>query len=341
MTTNRPALRLLKQGMTGEDVKRLQYLLNRAKPPANPKLSETGNFDVSTVQALNRWKTANRISNPGEAGPTTIAALEKSVQVQQATTPRILKQGLSGADVKRLQYLLNRAKPPASPKLLEDGSFGPGTTQALNRWKAANKLSHPGEAGPTTITALEKSVQAQQAATVKPLLTAAQLKAVMPTAKQQDINLYIGPLNQAMREFGITTANRKRAFIAQLAHESGAFRYKQEIASGSAYEGRRDLGNVRAGDGRRYKGRGLIQVTGRSNYRQIGRALGVDLENNPLKLLDPTISARSAGYFWKSRGLNALADVGNFKEITRRINGGYNGYQDRLYYYGRAKSFIT
>ncbi|MBD2103834.1 glycoside hydrolase family 19 protein [Leptolyngbya sp. FACHB-261] len=251
--------------------------------------------------------------------------------------PRILKAGMTGDDVKHLQYLLNRAAPPATPKLTEDGQFGPTTTQALNHWKAAHKLSSPGEVGPTTLATLEQDVKSQSAVCG---LSAAQLKAIMPTAKAQDIATYLGPLNQAMQEFGITTPNRQRAFIAQLAHESGAFRYKEEIASGAAYEGRRDLGNTHPGDGRRYKGRGLIQVTGRANYREIGRVLGVNLEANPLKLMDPTVSARSAAYFWKSRGLNSLADVGKFREITRRINGGYNGYDDRVSYYTRAKAAI-
>ncbi|MBD2103176.1 peptidoglycan-binding protein [Leptolyngbya sp. FACHB-261] len=339
-TLARQIPRILRQGLSGDDVRRLQYLLNNATPSANPKLAESGQFDAATTRALSAWKTANKLTSPNEAGPTTLAALEQQVRNKPPATgtTRILRQGLSGDDVKRLQYLLNRAVPPATPRLTEDGKFGPTTTQALNRWKAAYGLTGPGEAGPTTLVALEQNVRNRPAS--RPL-SAAQLKAIMPSARTSDINTYLSPLNQAMQEFGITTPNRQRAFIAQLAHESGAFRYKQEIASGAAYEGRRDLGNVYAGDGRRYKGRGLIQITGRSNYREVGRALGVNLEANPLKLLDPVISARSAAYFWKSRGLNPLADIGKFREITRRINGGYNGYSDRVSYYNRAKAVIV
>jgi len=167
------------------------------------------------------------------------------------------------------------------------------------------------------------------------------LQKIMPNANPEDIKTYSQPLSQAMQEHGINTPERQRAFLAQLAHESGSFRYKEEIASGAAYEGRKDLGNTQPGDGERYKGRGLIQLTGRANYRAVGNAIGIDLENHPEKVMDPNVSAKVAAHFWQSRGLNELADQGNFREITRRINGGYNGYEDRLAYYERAQSAIN
>lgn len=173
-------------------------------------------------------------------------------------------------------------------------------------------------------------------------VSAADLRAIMPDASEASIQRYVGPLNQAMREFGITTPKRQQAFLAQVAHESGQLRYNEEIASGAAYEGRRDLGNTRSGDGRRYKGRGLIQLTGRSNYRTAGRALGVDLEGNPAKASsDPLLSARIAGWFWESRGLNTLADDRRFLDITKRINGGTNGLDDRRARYRAAQNVIT
>nr|WP_286202492.1 glycoside hydrolase family 19 protein [Comamonas sp. JC664] len=139
-----------------------------------------------------------------------------------------------------------------------------------------------------------------------------------------------------MAEANITTPKRKAAFLAQLAHESGQLRYMEEIASGAAYEGRRDLGNTQPGDGVRYKGRGPIQLTGRANYRAAGRALGIDLEGNPQRAKDPDVAFRIAGWYWSSRNLNTYADAGNFREVTRRINGGYNGLADREMYYRRA-----
>jgi predicted chitinase len=171
-------------------------------------------------------------------------------------------------------------------------------------------------------------------------VTQAQLLKIMPNLGADKARQYLPFLNQAMAEQGITTEPRKEMFLAQLAHESGGLRYMEEIASGAAYEGRRDLGNTQPGDGRRYKGRGPIQLTGRANYREVGRALGLDLEGNPQLAASPAVGFRIAAYFWKSRGLNALADSGNFREVTRRINGGYNGLADREMYWARARAAI-
>ncbi|ATB51444.1 LysM peptidoglycan-binding domain-containing protein [Corallococcus macrosporus] len=167
-------------------------------------------------------------------------------------------------------------------------------------------------------------------------VTVQQLRAVMPNLSQAKAEQYLPHLNRAMAEANITTPKRKAAFLAQLAHESGQLRYMEEIASGAAYEGRRDLGNTQPGDGVRYKGRGPIQLTGRANYRAAGRALGIDLEGNPQRAKDPDVAFRIAGWYWSSRNLNTYADAGNFREVTRRINGGYNGMADREMYYRRA-----
>ncbi len=134
---------------------------------------------------------------------------------------------------------------------------------------------------------------------------------------------------EAMREFAITTQARGAAFLAQVLHESGRLRFFEEIASGAAYEGRKDLGNTHPGDGRRYKGRGPIQLTGRSNYRVAGQALGLPLEQQPLLAARHDVGWRIAGWFWRSRGLNGHADRGDFRLITRLINGGQNGAADR------------
>lgn len=143
-----------------------------------------------------------------------------------------------------------------------------------------------------------------------------------------------------MEEFEIDTPLRQAAFLAQIAHESGSLKYVRELASGGAYEGRADLGNTEPGDGVLFKGRGLIQITGRANYRDCGQALGLDLLDDPSALEQPENACRSAAWFWYSRKLNDLADRGDFRTITKRINGGYNGYQDRLKYYERAKKVL-
>jgi predicted chitinase len=167
-----------------------------------------------------------------------------------------------------------------------------------------------------------------------------QLRAIMPNLSAQKAQEYLPHLNNAMAEAGITTKNQKAAFLAQLAHESGQFRYMEEIASGAAYEGRRDLGNTQPGDGTRFKGRGPIQLTGRANYAAASKALGVDLVNNPKAAATPEVGFRTAAWFWNTRGLNNLAEQGNFREVTRRINGGFNGLADRQQYYNRALSVL-
>jgi predicted chitinase/murein DD-endopeptidase MepM/ murein hydrolase activator NlpD len=163
-----------------------------------------------------------------------------------------------------------------------------------------------------------------------------QLRAIMPNLSDARARELLPHLNSAMKEAGIDTPLRQAAFLAQLAHESGEFRYMEEIASGAAYEGRADLGNTQPGDGVRFKGRGPIQLTGRNNYRAAGQALGIDLENNPRRAADPDVGFRTAAWFWNSRNLNAAADARNFDYITYRVNGGYNGKASRDMYYARA-----
>jgi putative chitinase len=172
------------------------------------------------------------------------------------------------------------------------------------------------------------------------MMTLAELRSVMPLAGTRAA-IFLDPLNAAMEEFDISTSPRRAAFLAQIAHESGSLLYVRELASGNAYEGRRDLGNVFPGDGVRYKGRGLIQITGRANYLQCGEALGLPLIDEPELLEQPVHACRSAGWFWRSRGLNDLADAGDFERITRRINGGTNGQQDRLAFYSKAQQVFA
>ena len=129
-------------------------------------------------------------------------------------------------------------------------------------------------------------------------------------------------------------------FLAQAAHETAHFRTLVEYADGTAYEGRRDLCNLEPGDGPRYKGRGIFQLTGRANYRDIGRRIGIDLEADPSRASDPHVSLMTAVTYWTSRGMNALADGDHphdVENVTRAINGGLNGYEDRLAYYRAAR----
>lgn len=159
--------------------------------------------------------------------------------------------------------------------------------------------------------------------------------------------LFADHLAGACAYYGIDTLDRLAAFLAQIGHESGGLRYVREIASGEAYEGRKDLGNTEPGDGQRYRGRGLIQTTGRDNYRRVRDRLQArldaapDFEATPEALEMPKWAAWSAADYWDMRGLNALADRGDFEAITRKINGGLNGQADRLKRWEKAKAVLT
>lgn len=154
----------------------------------------------------------------------------------------------------------------------------------------------------------------------------------MPLSSQEQADTFAAPLVAAMKANQINTPLRQAHFLAQLGHESGSLRYTAELASGAAYEGRTDLGNTQPGDGPRFKGRGLIQITGRTNYTNYGNDRGQDYITglNPnLLATDPDIAADCSGWFWATRHLNELADNDDLLTITKRINGGTNGLDDR------------
>ncbi|MBB4077034.1 putative chitinase [Bartonella fuyuanensis] len=153
-------------------------------------------------------------------------------------------------------------------------------------------------------------------------------------------------LPKALSYGGITTRLRIAHFLSQCAHESDGFFTVCEYASGRAYEGRRDLGNVNPGDGVRFKGRGLIQLTGRNNYRRFTRfwrlvdEQAVDCEAFPQVLEKFPAALWSAVWFWQMKGLNKLADQDDCLRITKAINGGRNGLVQRLTYLDRAKKLL-
>ncbi len=172
------------------------------------------------------------------------------------------------------------------------------------------------------------------------LITQEQLSAIAPYCPRDRLEKLLPHLNTAMQRCAITTPLRKAHFLAQVGHESDGFNTNEEYASGADYEGRRDLGNTQAGDGVRFKGRGLIQVTGRANYADCGRALSVDLINNPRRLGDFDLACLSAGWYWDTRNLNSYADRDDVLTITKIINGGTNGLADRESYLARAKRVL-
>lgn len=173
------------------------------------------------------------------------------------------------------------------------------------------------------------------------MITASDLHTILPAATGGNIDRFWQPLNDTMDEFEINTPTRQAAFLAQIGHESGSLRYVRELATGGAYEGRADLGNTEPGDGIKFKGRGLIQITGKANYAACGSALGEDLIGTPELLELPELAARSAGWWWKAHGCNELADSENFQKLTKRINGGLTGLDERMAIWKRAKEQLA
>ena len=172
-------------------------------------------------------------------------------------------------------------------------------------------------------------------------MTEEQLKKISPSISSKNLVVYTPLLNKWMPYYSINTKLRQAAFIARALHECGSFRYTTEIASGAAYDTGRlavKLGNTpqKDGDGQKYKGRGVMQITGKSNYSAVSKALNVDFVSNPTLLSEPNYAVQSACWWWWNRKLNALADKGDFKEIVRIVNGGENGLEESLALYNKA-----
>ena len=197
---------------------------------------------------------------------------------------------------------------------------------------------------PLPLIALESALAAEP----MPVVDAEILRAVAPATsgrkavRQAAIIEEAGSvLRPVLAEHAIDTRRRVAHFLAQIAHESDGFSTTEEYASGAAYEGRLDLGNTEKGDGRRYKGRGLLQLTGRANYREFGGLMGVDLEGEPHRAAEPELSLRIACLYWQRRKINRHADRDDLIRVTRRVNGGLRGLADRRHYLGRAKAALV
>lgn len=180
------------------------------------------------------------------------------------------------------------------------------------------------------------------------MITLGVLRAICPASRQRTLEPWVEHLNAAMEEFDINSPKREAAFLAQVAHESGGFQHVREIASGQDYDtGRKAerLGNTPEDDddGVLYKGRGLIQITGLNNVRECSTFLTGDPDlfiYRPELMERYDYASRSAAWYWRRHGCNELADKDAFSAITKAINGGMNGWQDRNMYWDRAKRVV-
>jgi putative chitinase len=173
------------------------------------------------------------------------------------------------------------------------------------------------------------------------LITKKHLSRIWDVSETTISDRIINDLNNCLLKFEINTPNRIRHFISQISHESGGGKWMKELASGDAYEGRKDLGNTQPGDGRKYKGAGFIQLTGRANYSDFSKYMNDPKIMDGVDYVALNYPATSAGFWWHNNKMNALCDRNpTVEEVTRRVNGGLNGLADRKVYYNRCLDII-
>lgn len=244
-------------------------------------------------------------------------------------------------DVKVVQAALN---------LVRSGSFGLKSRievsgKAGNDTIAAIELFQAGVVGMKTpdglISPNGKTIQALKSS-IKKGLNSDSLAAIMAYGNRATLQLYLPLFGSQLPKYQIVTSLRIAHFLAQLGHESLSLRHAEELASGEAYEGRKDLGNTKPGDGKRFKGRGFIQLTGRNNYEEYSNDACLNLmQNGNESLIAKYPHALDVSlWFWKKRNLNQRSDMDDLRGITRRVNGGFNGLLDREKYLKRAKFFL-
>jgi putative chitinase len=256
--------------------------------------------------------------------------------IQAPVGPNLLNKFV---DVRVVQLLLNMAAAEDNrlPGVDPDGFFGSMTRNAIAMFQSLAMGVMP-----TGIVAPFDATLAELGRHIPAGVTPEKVHGALVNAEPIDVQIYFPGIGAVFERYEISTPRRIAHFLAQVGHESGDLRYHEEIASGLAYEGRLDLGNTEPGDGPRFKGRGLIQLTGRANYAAYGEAIGRDLtvgENWEQVAEDPLLATDVAGWFWSCHKLNAPADAGNIRRVTRVINGGYNGLNDRIARLGRAAFF--
>jgi putative chitinase len=177
--------------------------------------------------------------------------------------------------------------------------------------------------------------------TVQPLVSKTQLAYIWDCSEKLIQDWEIVELNEALKKADITTKPRIRHFLSQISHESGGGRYTKELASGEDYEFRDDLGNYYEGDGVKFKGAGYIQLTGRANYQEFSDYMKDPKIMEGVDYVSKTYPMGSASFWWCNNDMNDLVDSGaSVEDVTLRVNGGYNGLDDRLWYYQRCLDIL-
>lgn len=247
-------------------------------------------------------------------------------------------------DVETIQRLLNIALTQEifsveEVRLKTDGAFGQKTLSAITTFQEA-VATEPTDSGRIDP---ESHSMSKLLENLPDHLDSELLSLIFLRSSDGDIQTFFPAIIKVMSAREIDSPLRCAHFLAQIGHESGELRFREEIASGQAYEGRSNLGNNQRGDGRKFKGRGLIQLTGRANYAAYGRAINREdeiLSTPSIVASDDYMCVDVAGWFWERRALNPLADADDLTAITRKINGKLNGFEDRERLLIRAKALL-
>lgn len=357
--------------MSSQHLKRLAVDLNFFKPGADGQLQLT--YDVEELRPLgqfwenldpaNRWggnwstfKDTPHFERRETSSPSPAVAPSAGVPVTAVAAPGkrrgagLLVQSVGARcpnqhdDVETVQRLLNlsfdqKLLPIDDGRLTCDGALGKKTLDAI----MAFQRTAMGETAPDGKVDVDSPTLLRLCSPLSDDIDAVLLRLCYLRAADEDVASLAEAIGRVMANRNIDTPLQRAHFLAQIGHESGELRFRSELSSGEAYEGRRDLGNLQPGDGRRYKGRGLIQLTGRANYAEYGRALGREKEllEHPEQVADEIeLCIDVAAWFWARRELNALAEKDDLTGITRRINGGLNGLEDRRRLLKRSKALL-
>ncbi len=273
--------------------------------PSAPTTSEVGQIASASTEVAPSPSTGD--TTIAQATPATTDTAQ-AVTLDAVRSGTVAKSGSRGPAIAQMQRALSRL----GFGVQATGELGPTTQAVLRRFQEAYGVQATGELGPTTLSMLDRALQSS--------ITLAELRAIGPNISDANARAWLPYLNASMVKAGLTTKARQAAYLAQLAHETDGFNTLEEYADGSSYEGRWDLGNSRAGDGRRFKGRGAIQLTGRANYTSASQRLGVDLVNNPGLAADPRYAFAVSADYWTQNGVNGPADRGDFEGTTDIIN---------------------
>ena len=274
-----------------------------------------GFFNIQPSPKVGLMSKPNNVDPTGIEGPEQLQDFTdvKTAQIKLAELGYNIGRG-GKSNLKNLK-IINSAETKPSEIRGVDGIKGKNTTAAIKEFQKDNNLLVTGTLNASTVKALSNPK--------KPTLKMDDKK--YSTTKQNDNMRRIR--NEAIKQ-GITGLELV-SLMSQVAHESADFKRTEEYASGSAYEGREDLGNTQKGDGVKYKGRSFIQITGRTNYKKIGDKLGLDLINNPTLLEDPDTAAIATVLWWKDNVQPLVGDFSDVERVTKIINGGFNGLSDR------------